>query len=148
MPCPVISPSHLRVPPKRPSMQMDWPSHRQMLRWHEHGRLLMKSRGARSCVKQRRVRGWQTVSPGTLQTFVLGSGFQFEPGGCDVTSSAHGEPATPLSSRCGAVRFEGEPCVVCASRSEIAASVGNTCQKSAWASHAWCAMLAKIGTTM
>ena len=27
----VISPSHWRVPLKRPSMQMDWPARRQML---------------------------------------------------------------------------------------------------------------------
>ena len=110
MPCPVTSLSHWRVPPKRPSMQMDRPARRQAF--------------------SRRL-GW--------------NGFQSEPGGCDVTSRTHGEPATPLSSRCGAVRFEGEPCVACASRSEIAASVGKTCQKSAWASHAWCALFAKIG---
>ena len=56
-------------------MQMDWPARRQMLHRREHGRPLMKSTGAQSCVKQRRARVWQTISPGTLQTFVLGTGF-------------------------------------------------------------------------
>ena len=45
MPCPVISPSHWRVPPKRPSMQMDRPARRrQMLHRREHGRLVVQGR--------------------------------------------------------------------------------------------------------